>query len=335
MKSKSSPSKKNPPPAGKEREAHDPSKMQLQIVDTRPTSSMIRSSVELPRGWVVEQWPRVNSVARPGRVDKVASTSSSFSFTFSFLQNFENFPSYFLQYYYEPGSGRQFRSLTAVQEYLCGEMEYTRRPPRVKPGNETSQIVPHLFRSVSPLMLLHDWIVEEKPRDNVRYAGVIDRYYIGPGTGQRFRSVRSVERYLSQMEASGAACEVLKGRRAIGRNAFLMGTFPYKIVWKYPEDAKRITTPGPSGTPGSRKKLKSAVEVDPMLDFTSPPAKVKWVLGGPGESLWNPFILSIKDIYIIHQGQVLSCVALKVFLLYSFIKTQFIICDVPSIISPC
>ncbi|XP_017982431.1 PREDICTED: methyl-CpG-binding domain-containing protein 7 [Theobroma cacao] len=227
MKSKSSPSKKNPPPAGEEREAHDPSKTQLQIVDTRPTSSMIRSSVELPRGWVVEQRPRVNSAARPGRVD---------------------------WYYYEAGSGRQFRSLTAAQEYLCGDMEYTRRPPRVKPGNENSkQIVPHVFRSASPFMLRHDWIVEEKPRTNVRYAGVIDRYYIEPGTGQRFRSMISVERYLSEMEASGAASE-------------------------------------PSRPPGSRKKLKSAVEVDPMLDFTSPTAKVKWVLGGSGGSPWNPFM---------------------------------------------
>ncbi|EOY34137.1 Methyl binding domain-like protein [Theobroma cacao] len=286
MKCKSSPSMKNPPPAGEEREAHDPSKTQLQIVDTRPTSSMIRSSVELPRGWVVEQRPRVNSAARPGRVDWVAYSSSSFSFT----QNFENFPSYFLQYYCEAGSGRQFRSLTAAQEYLCGDMEYTRRPPRVKPGNENSQIVPHVFRSASPFMLRHDWIFEEKPRTNVRYAGVIDRYYIEPGTGQRFRSMRSVERYLSEMEASGAASEVLKGRRAICRNTFLMGTFPYKIVLKYPEDAKRITTPGPSRPPGSRKKLKSAVEVDPMLDFTSPTAKVKWVLGGSGGSPWNPFM---------------------------------------------
>ncbi|XVF20119.1 hypothetical protein REPUB_Repub11eG0170800 [Reevesia pubescens] len=41
---------------------------------------------------------------------------------------------------------------------------------------------------------------------------------------------------------------------------------------------------------GSRKKQKSGVEIDPKLDFTSPPAKVKWVLGGPGGSLWNPFM---------------------------------------------
>ncbi|GKV08182.1 hypothetical protein SLEP1_g19851 [Rubroshorea leprosula] len=27
-----------------------------------------------------------------------------------------------------------------------------------------------------------------------------------------------------------------------------------------------------------------------MLNFASPPAKVKWVLGGPGTNLWNSFM---------------------------------------------
>ncbi|WRX31985.1 Methyl-CpG DNA binding - like 7 [Theobroma cacao] len=259
MKCKSSPSMKNPPPAGEEREAHDPSKKQLQIVDTRPTSSMIRSSVELPRGWVFEQRPRVNSAARPGRVD---------------------------WYYCEAGSGRQFRSLTAAQEYLCGDMEYTRRPPRVKPGNENSkQIVPHVFRSASPFMLRHDWIFEEKPRTNVRYAGVIDRYYIEPGTGQRFRSMRSVERYLSEMEASGAASEISGPRKYISD-----GDVSLQNCFEIPRRCQKNNYTWPSRPPGSRKKLKSAVEVDPMLDFTSPTAKVKWVLGGSGGSPWNPFM---------------------------------------------
>ncbi|XWS28880.1 hypothetical protein CRYUN_Cryun25bG0109600 [Craigia yunnanensis] len=149
MKSKASSSKKTAPPAAKEREAHDPSKMQLQIVEPSPTSPMFRSPIKLPRGWVVEERPRVNSAAHPGLVDR---------------------------YYCEPKTGKQFRSLTAVQKYLCEEMESTLTTQRMKPGNENSmQIVPHVFRSATPFKLPPGWIVEENPRSNVRYAGVIDR----------------------------------------------------------------------------------------------------------------------------------------------------------------
>ncbi|XVF68701.1 hypothetical protein PTKIN_Ptkin11bG0022500 [Pterospermum kingtungense] len=250
MKRKSSASKKTAPPAAaKDREAHDPSKMQLQIMEHSPSSAMSRSPIKLPPGWVVEQRPRVNSAAHPGRVDR---------------------------YYYEPKSGRQFRSLTAVQRYLYVEMESTLTTQRVKPGNKNSmQIVPHVFRSGTPFKLPPGWVVEEKPRSNLRYAGVVDRvysclkaclyfrhsvhliwymqFYIEPGTGRRFRSMLAVERYLAEMEASAGAS-------------------------KHSRDS------------GSRKKQKSGVEVDPMLDFTTPPAKVKWVHGGPGGSLWNPFM---------------------------------------------
>ncbi|XVE79638.1 hypothetical protein DITRI_Ditri14bG0074000 [Diplodiscus trichospermus] len=227
MESKSSPTKKKVAPVAKEREAHDPSNMQLQIMEPSSTLPMFRSPIKLPPGWVIEQRPRVNSASHPGRVDK---------------------------YYYEPKSGRQFRSLTAVQKYLCEEMESNLTTQRLKPGDENSmQIVPNVFSGATPFKLPPGWTVDEKPRSNVRYAGVIDRYYIEPGSGKRFRSMRAVERYLAEMEASAAASE-------------------------------------PSRTPGSLKKRKSGEELDPMLDFTSPPAKVKWVLGVPGGNLWNQFM---------------------------------------------
>ncbi|XP_022728675.1 methyl-CpG-binding domain-containing protein 7 [Durio zibethinus] len=184
MRSKSSQSKKTPPPAAKEREAHDASTMQVRIVEPNPTSPVFKSPIKLPRGWVVEERPRVNSAAHPGRVDR---------------------------YYSEPGSGRQFRSLISVQNYLCEGMEYTPSTQRVKFDSKNSmQIVPHVFKSATPFRLPPGWIVEEKPRSNVRYAGVIDRYYIEPETGKRFRSIIAVERYLAEMEASAAATEVLK-----------------------------------------------------------------------------------------------------------------------------
>ncbi|OMO67686.1 Methyl-CpG DNA binding protein [Corchorus capsularis] len=189
MRTKSSPAKKKKTaPATQEPEAHDPSEMQLQIVESSPSSPMSRSPIKLPGGWVVEQRPRVTSAGHPGRVDR---------------------------YYYEPGSGKQFRSLIAVQKYLSQEMDYTlanaTQGQRVKPRDyESMQIVPHVFRSATPFKLPHDWTVEEKPRSNINYAGVVDRYYIEPGTGHRFRSLRAVERYLAEQEARAAASEVSK-----------------------------------------------------------------------------------------------------------------------------
>ncbi|XVF20118.1 hypothetical protein REPUB_Repub11eG0170700 [Reevesia pubescens] len=134
--------------------------MQQQIVEHNPTSPMFRSSIKLPHGWIVEQRPRVNSSAHPGRVDK---------------------------YYYELGSGRLFRSLTAVHKM---------------------QIVPQVSLSFATFNLPPGWVVEEKPRSNARYAGLVDRYYIEPGTGKRFRSMIAVERHLAEMEASAAASKV-------------------------------------------------------------------------------------------------------------------------------
>uniref|UniRef100_A0A7C9EHX5 MBD domain-containing protein n=1 Tax=Opuntia streptacantha TaxID=393608 RepID=A0A7C9EHX5_OPUST len=77
-----------------------------------------------------------------------------------------------LQYYYEPGTGRQFRSLVSIKRYLNGEEETL---PRKKPRN---CLVPYQnFGSFR----------------RVVYDG---KYYIEPVAGQKFRSVPEVQRYL-------------------------------------------------------------------------------------------------------------------------------------------
>ncbi|XP_030967213.1 uncharacterized protein LOC115987742 isoform X3 [Quercus lobata] len=142
MRGKSSPSTLTPlqmlsPPEPKS----DSAKRELQIVSTSP--------FRLPDDWFVEFKTRRNNTASPGRVDK---------------------------YYHEPGTGRMFRSLIAVKRYLTEENQYTPTPETVKAGNEnTMQIVVCAIKSTSHFRLPDDWVIEEKPRSNANYAGIIDK----------------------------------------------------------------------------------------------------------------------------------------------------------------
>jgi hypothetical protein len=43
-----------------------------------------------------------------------------------------------VQYYHEPGTGRKFRSLRAVERYLTEGKQYTPTPETVKAGNENN-----------------------------------------------------------------------------------------------------------------------------------------------------------------------------------------------------
>ncbi|KAK7833148.1 methyl-cpg-binding domain-containing protein 7 [Quercus suber] len=72
------------------------------------------------------------------------------------------------------------------------------------------QIVVRTIKSTSHFKLPVDWVIEEKPRSNANYAGIIDKYYIKPGTGQWFRSLVAVERYLTQTNENTATPKALK-----------------------------------------------------------------------------------------------------------------------------
>ncbi|KAL5764275.1 hypothetical protein ACOSP7_016629 [Xanthoceras sorbifolium] len=225
------------------------SRRELQIVES--TSAIFEKlPFKLPRGWSVVERPRLNCPSHPGRVDK---------------------------YYFEPGTGRQFRSLTAIQRYLSGDTEDAIVPRRMKSVNkEYMQIVPRSSKSASSFGLPDDWIVEERPRNNINYSGCIDRYFIEPETGLRFRSRIAAERYL-------------KEKKDIYDENCSLGTF-----LKHLTDAKKIKTTPKAPKPGncsSKKHLSENEEVNvSMLDSPRRPAKVKWVLGGPGGNIWNPLI---------------------------------------------
>ncbi|KDO72960.1 hypothetical protein CISIN_1g020861mg [Citrus sinensis] len=235
--------------------------MEWQLVDRNSTFS--KSSFKLPRGWSVEERPRTHSPTRPDRIDK---------------------------YYYEPRTGRQFRSLLSIQKYLTGE-EDTVSPKRVKYGNvQNMQIVPCATKSAASFGLPDNWIVQEIPRKNINYAGTIDRYYIEPGTGFRFRSRLAAERYLQEVRKSKSTTNAKEGN--------LLADLPLRIIVKRQKDAKKIKVTSKEGKPGchsAHAKNSVCFEKDVLtkeanastLNIASPPAKVKWVLGGPGGNVWN------------------------------------------------
>ncbi|XP_057483113.1 methyl-CpG-binding domain-containing protein 7 [Actinidia eriantha] len=219
---------------------------QLAVVGS-PTSSRFK----LPNGWYVKNVLRSDG----SRIDK---------------------------YYLEQGTGQKFRSLKEVERYLRG-VEYTPSRKALKlsnhigsPGSrkmiisdgmllsldkeETNQlqlavVAPTIPSATSPFTLPEGWIVEEVPRKCNGYA---DKYYYEPGTGRKFRSLISVERYLAEE----------------GDNA------PLSQLFKLDSRVKNF---------GSRKKVFKEKVNSSMSDSVEPPAKINWVLADPGGSTWNAF----------------------------------------------
>ncbi|KAJ6384968.1 hypothetical protein OIU77_028215 [Salix suchowensis] len=191
----------------------------------------------------------------------------------------EAFLVFCMQYYCEPGTGQRFHSLICIQKRLSEETSRS-----AKPGNKRIceflyflillwwtvsnsrlkiQNVPYIFKSRSLFDLPNGWVVERKPCKNIDYAGIIDKHYNELETGKLFRSLRSVERDLTEGKKHIVTLEALKAE-----DHFI-----------------------PFESSGSRKEHVSSKKVETaMLDPSSIPAKIKWVLGGPGGIVWNPFM---------------------------------------------
>ncbi|KAK9280156.1 hypothetical protein L1049_013843 [Liquidambar formosana] len=224
-----------------ERELHH--KKEMAIVSHTTTSSF-----KVPDDWVVKLRRRTSGYSA-GRIDK---------------------------YYYEPSTGRQFRSLRAVEKYLTEEKDNTPTHEALKQRNhipmlrfkekdelhyntEMAIVAPTTISRTSPFELPDDWVVKEMPRSS----GIIDKYYYEPGTGQQFRSLISVERYLTEARENAPTPEALKPGNDIM----------------------------PSQNSGFQEKNISSVKVKTSsFDFANPPVKIKWVLTGPGGDTWNPFM---------------------------------------------
>ncbi|TKY48445.1 Methyl-CpG-binding domain-containing protein 7 [Spatholobus suberectus] len=199
-----------------------------------PTEWQIASTshFRLPDGWVVEERPRPSN---PSHVDR---------------------------YYYEPHTGRQFRSLLSVQRHLAGETRDYVIPKRMISENEKTN-------------------------------------YIESGAGQQFRSLRAVEKFLSGEHACTAtpksavksgtgekrACGVRSSRKPVHKRSSVAEDK------STPKSLKHSIQFTHSKKPDSQKKTK--LEEDnraSMHNLTAPPpAKVSWVLSGPG-GFWSPFL---------------------------------------------
>ncbi|XP_010443760.1 PREDICTED: methyl-CpG-binding domain-containing protein 7-like [Camelina sativa] len=140
------------------------------------------------------------------------------------------------KYYVEWKTRKRFRSLVSVERYLK------------ESGNHTDQqlMLLQYRRSHSKDFRLPDgWIIEEKPRKS---STQIDRSYIEPETGNKFRSMAAVERYL--LAVGNGAVDSVSNQLALAVNR------------------------------NDTRFLKEVI--DP-----NPPKKVKWVLTGPGGNMFT------------------------------------------------
>ncbi|KAL7153713.1 hypothetical protein ABFS83_04G187000 [Erythranthe nasuta] len=208
-------------------------------------------------------------------------------------------------YYYEPGTGKKFKSIVAIHRYLKGA-DSPRRSPRNHNQNSGCRRLPpppiqknskcrgivasagKLMRlkdepsesnlaivafekptPVEPFILPDGWIVKEVRRkyDN----NWKDKYYYEPGTGQKFRSLVAVERHLAELEENSPLSKALE---KIKENR------PLSKVFKLENHSKR----------SSPMKKDVSEENKEASALTGPPMSVNWVLASPQGDIWNPFI---------------------------------------------
>ncbi|XP_062014010.1 uncharacterized protein LOC133730437 [Rosa rugosa] len=246
-----------------------PAKEEDQPRSSRQLQLVTASRFGLPDGWSVEERPRRSSQT----VDK---------------------------YYIELDTGLKFRSLAAARRYLT-DGQIDTRTRREKSGSQSTM---QSFRRSSSFTLPDGWEIEERQRKNTN-SSHSDKYYIEPGTGKRFRSLISVERYLTEeiehtplqalmpanksnlSSSSGSQKKKIRSLELMSKHSPCSNECYNSTL-----DAMRLNTYSiPEKHSSSPKKSFSGETSRPSeLTNCSPPTKVKWVLAGPGGNMWNPFI---------------------------------------------
>ncbi|KAH6766184.1 methyl-CPG-binding domain 7 [Perilla frutescens var. hirtella] len=226
----------------------------LAVVPVPATASASRLTI--PRGWGIKEVPRPDG----SRSDR---------------------------YYYEPGSGRKFRSTKEVHRYLSGEpycfksrsrmiVPFKRsagyRRMMVSGGKllrvDNARSKNHLaVVRAAPSILPDGWIVEEIPRS---YMNFTDKYYYEPESGQKFRSLVAIERYLAELNDDDPLSKTLEE---------IMENKPLAQAFKM-ENHKS----------SAQRKKNASREKSQASSFLNPPMKVTWVLATAQGDSWNPFI---------------------------------------------
>ncbi|KAL5581068.1 hypothetical protein UlMin_013510 [Ulmus minor] len=195
------------------------------------------------------------------------------------------------KYYHEQSTGRRFRSLVAVKRYLSNKDTDMSTTPGT--GSQEMQLLPYSPRSSSSFTLPDDWNVEEKQRSNINYSNTVDKTYIEPGTGNRFRSLRAVERYLTGTIEDTTPLKLSSASGSRNKNV-ICAMCSAKIA-KENSPSKESTRPLKHSGAGEETKSEEELE-GTMTNFNSRrPPMINWVLSGPGGGhTWSPFMDKIK-----------------------------------------
>lgn len=206
-------------------------------------------------------------------------------------------PNHIDRYYIEPHTGQKFRSLVSVQRYLNG-------------GDTIDYLPTQSQRTISENNnnLPDGWLVEHRPR--LSNCDRVDRYYIEPRTGQKFRSLTSVQRYLTaeardylpteRMISENATC--IKSRTAQklrpakdfeGRLSFSAENAcraTPKLVFKCGSGKQSAPSMKSYEKNDSQKQIKMGEDDRGSIhNLARPPTKVSWVLSSP-RGFWNAFL---------------------------------------------
>lgn len=157
-----------------------------------------------------------------------------------------------------------------TQPPIQGGSEAIGRSDQVNPSPDNSESKSRKRSAPLDNWLPPGWRVEDKVRTSGATAGTVDKYYLEPITGRKFRSRTEVLYYLEH------------------------GTTPKKGSKK----AKNtVSSSGHLEAKGRNKSSRKAKEPPPLpplpplkFDFEDAPEKVSWCMENAGEEAWTPFI---------------------------------------------
>ncbi|XP_022756606.1 methyl-CpG-binding domain-containing protein 5-like [Durio zibethinus] len=138
-------------------------------------------------------------------------------------------------------------------------------PPQ-GPDNSSSSAKPKVKRRVvaPETWLPAGWLIEDRVRSSGATAGIIDKYYVDPSSGQKFRSKKEVLYFL---ETGITPYKRKKGTETLG--------------------SEEVS----SGISAGNKQKKSDKKPKPLnFDFVNVPEKVDWLLTNASADSWTPFL---------------------------------------------